>query len=68
MNKTIYIIIGYWGNWEDSDDEIVGGYFTDYEEAVKTAEEIAAATGSKTIAIKCDCPRFTIFNSFINKG
>ena len=27
----------------------------DYEEAVKTAEEIAAATGVKTIAIKCDC-------------
>ena len=26
----------------------------DYEEAVKTAEEIAAATGVKTIAIKCD--------------
>lgn len=27
----------------------------DYEEAVRTAEEIAAATGRKTIAIECDC-------------
>ena len=27
----------------------------DYEEAVKTAGEIAAATGRKVIAVKCDC-------------
>ena len=27
----------------------------DMEEAVKTAEEIAKATGRKVIAVKCDC-------------
>lgn len=51
-NGTIYIIIGcYTDAWDEYVDEIVGGYYINYDEAVKQKQHLETVRATHP-----DCP------------